>query len=338
MNEMISAGPDGPTIVRNGSAIEIQFPNYAVRLDASGQEPELGGCLEKLSRAQEHLHTLDSELRTFFDSDPYGAIGEIEGKESWYVFRVKTRREPPPRIGVLLGEYVHQVRSAFDHFAWALARLHYGKGDPPSLVGFPLETSRTNFQKKAQHRLRGHIDPGWVAIIEAMQPYGANDHPLAILERFWNRDKHQLLIPVPVSETLHLGHMQCKAYADSCTITERRPTTGVSLEDHAELGRVKVQATGSNPCVDMYVLTPAKIRSQGGIGFFWDIIPAEFTLRVVMSVFPAGAAAAAAAALTPGGLLLNRIYQTVVSTLADDNVARSRGFYIPDAKWREPMP
>jgi hypothetical protein len=136
---------------------------------------------------------------------------------------------------------------------------------------------------------------------------------------------------------MHLGNMECRPNADSCTITERRPTTGVSLKDQAELGRVKIQPANSDPRVDMYVLTSAKISSQGGIGFFWDLIPAEFTLRALMSVFPQGAHATSDPAALATGMLLNRTYPTVISTL-DEETARSRGFFIPGPEWRIPRP
>lgn len=291
--------------------------------------------MAKLARAQEHLEALDAELVKFFDSNPYGALGEIEGEDGWYVFRVKTRRQPPPRIGVLLGEYVHQVRSAFDHFAWALAELHT-RGTPPSVIGFPIETSRTNFQKKARHRLDGHISPGWFAVIEAMQPYDAHDHALAILERLWNRDKHQTIIPLPVTETMTLGHTEIRPESDAITITERRPRSGVRLEDKAELARVKIATTIQQPHVDMYVCTPAKIRSESGIDLYWDIGFAESTLYGLLSLFPSGRTDPRA--ISNSALLLGQIYETAISTLPSEIEAHRRGFFVPDDSGRNRRP
>lgn len=34
----------------------------------------------------------------------------------------EVHREPPPEIGIIVGDFVHNLRCAFDHVMWALAR------------------------------------------------------------------------------------------------------------------------------------------------------------------------------------------------------------------------
>jgi hypothetical protein len=36
------------------------------------------------------------------------------------LYRAQVLREPPPRISVVVGEIVHDLRSALDHLAWQL--------------------------------------------------------------------------------------------------------------------------------------------------------------------------------------------------------------------------
>jgi hypothetical protein len=318
---MITISTDGSAIVADG-----------LRADAAGMDPDLSGCLAKLARAQEHLHAFDAECRRFFDSDPYRALGEIEGEHGWYVFRVKVIRQPPLRIGVLLGEYVHQVRSAFDHFAFALATVRYGQKTPPESVNFIIETSPKKFGEKSG-RLKGKIPDDWFALIEALQPYGAHDDSLAILERFWNRDKHKVVLVLPETETMQLGHTQYLPNGDAAPLTERRARAGVRLVDDAELARVKITAAGPNPRVEMYVLTVAKVASEGRLGFFWDILPAESLLRLLLSVFPGGRTVYDDLS---GSILLNRVYKTAITTLASEAAAEASGFSIPHKSFREP--
>jgi hypothetical protein len=128
-----------------------------------------------------------------------------------------------------------------------------------------------------------------------------------------------------------LGHIEFRANSDAGSILERRPRSGVSLKDGDELARVRISPQGPNPRVDMYVLTPVKIQSEGGIGFFWDLLPAESILRALLGVFPTGQAATAQVG---GAALLNRYYMTAITSLADEAAAREAGFYILDPSFR----
>jgi hypothetical protein len=252
--------------------------------DGSGLHLDLDGCFEKLGRAQEHLESIDELLRLFFDSDPYGATSEVEREHGWHVFKVEVRRQPPLRLGVIMGEYAHQVRSAFDHFAFALARAHLGK-QPKAVIGFPMETSRTAYRKKAAHRLNRHIPHDWAAFIEALQPYDAHNDPLALLERFWNTDKHQTVVALPPAIVSSLF----PSFYPHVAIKERRPRRGARLVDGTEV--VRARPFDPQPHMDMYGEATVEIQSEGASSqdaFFWTLIPAESMLRMILSAFEAG--------------------------------------------------
>lgn len=331
--------PGARQLRTTGSVIEVAGPSYTVSVDASGQDPDLRGCLEKLARASEHRDLLDHELRLFMDSDPYRGVGKVEKKSPWYVFRIDAVREPPMRIGVILGEYVHQIRSSFDHFAWALATLKSSGKKPKSVVSFPIDTNPTKFQEAALYRLHGHVEPGWVAIIEAIQPYNARDHSLAVLKDLWNRDKHQVVIPVPDPEFRTLNAAQYLPKANSCTITEPRLRFRERLVGGAELARVKLATTTDEPAVDMYVLAFAQIAVEkpGGTPrqlMLWTLAEAELILRFLLSVFPGGATALGANPYAIG----NRAYPTVITTCGSEAEAVASGFRIVTSEERRPRP
>jgi hypothetical protein len=231
----------------------------------------LAGCHAKLERASEHLQQLDAELGLFFDSDPYGAIGELEPNSDWYVFRVKTLRPPPPRIGVLIGDLVHQLRSTLDHMVFEAATKHLGR-KPPENISLPIETSPAQFEKKAPRKLMDLRRNEWVvsdqclALITGMQPYQGTDRPhedhLAILERLWNLDKHQTVIPLPIAQQAGWS-ADFIPNADAEPILERRGRGHIALEDDAKLISVRISRTGPNPHVHMDGDALVKVQGKG---------------------------------------------------------------------------
>jgi hypothetical protein len=110
--------------------------------------------------------------------------------------------DPPPLyLGLILGEIVHDLRSALDQLAWQLALLHE---DPEVLedprvgnaIYFPITYSIEKFET---NRTTPHLSAEAAALIESRQPYH-NDglalvNPLAILHAWSNDDKHRSLTP-----------------------------------------------------------------------------------------------------------------------------------------------
>jgi hypothetical protein len=304
-------------------SISVHHGDELVTASAVGPELRMDGCVEKLRRAQEHSNALQDELWGFFDSDPYRTLGQIEGDAGWYVFRVQVRRQPPVRIGVVLGDYIHQLRSSLDHFLWQLACWHLGKR-PRSHLMFPIKTSMREIDRSIGH-LVGKVPDDWLAVIKALQPHDAPDHPLALLEHFWNRDKHQTVIPRPVSEMSALGAIEFHANADAGPILDRRPRFGVRLEDGAEIARVKIKPAGPDPRVDMYGLTSVLVQVEG-IPIIFDLSMASFIIRGIVGLFTSGQPAFDS---DP-----TQSHHTVITSLESDDAARALGFHIPDASMR----
>jgi hypothetical protein len=129
------------------------------------------------------------QLRPQFDSATQAHLVYLEG------------RKPPLYLGLLLGEVIHDLRSALDHVAWRLAIQETGfevVSDPrvaPS-IQFPICRTRAVFDK---HRSIRYFSKEAVTIIEQFQPYhNVGSHlvnPLAFVQHLSNADKHQALTP-----------------------------------------------------------------------------------------------------------------------------------------------
>jgi hypothetical protein len=76
-------------------------------------------ALCKIDRARKHTEDLEAEIRAFWAADPYEIemVGTPFASRCFY--RVKRIAALPESIPLIVGDAVHNIRSALDHFAWA---------------------------------------------------------------------------------------------------------------------------------------------------------------------------------------------------------------------------
>jgi hypothetical protein len=174
------------------------------------QEAALAGIRQKLHRAQSQLDSLNFDMNAFSDGMPY-ALGDpkLNADHSQWVYPLKFRRPMPLMWAVVLGEVIHDLRSALDHSIFQLT-LDY-KGNELERTGFPISDKRANWvqlgAKKtvdnplgfastcAMYQIRG-VGKGVVDYIKRLQPHSmTNPHLSALwaLHLLWNQDKHRLL-------------------------------------------------------------------------------------------------------------------------------------------------
>jgi hypothetical protein len=157
-----------------------------------------------LRRAVEHLDSLDQEVRVFAEAEieriqaEHGAEANEPVQAVWLAMApppfkpiAQFRRELPRRFGVILGDFVGNLRAALDHAVNGVAEANAGDG-----TKFPIIRDQKRYQDAAKDDLKGV--PGSIkALIEQMQPY--HDHArgkrLVLLADLSNIDKHRVLYP-----------------------------------------------------------------------------------------------------------------------------------------------
>ena len=100
------------------------------------------GSLAKLKRANIHRLDLDIKIRQFLSSNPYEIIFYEESPEGFYPFRIKHNHPLPDFIPCVLGDFMHNLRSALDHLAIDLV-LFNGRGT--SDISFPSADNSDDF-------------------------------------------------------------------------------------------------------------------------------------------------------------------------------------------------
>jgi hypothetical protein len=191
------------------------------------------GTKLKIIRAYDHLKALNAEIDAALAGQPNAVIGQIEPETGDKVYRAQITWQPPREWGLLLGDCVHNLRSALDHMVWDLVLLN--GGTPDSNTEFPIYWDGTKYGLKgqAERKLKG-VSAQATDLIEQSQPYHAPvpcSHPLWVLHELDVIDKHHsILLTASIANLRFVGH-----YGD---LPEPLEFGGSAFEDQDEILRI----------------------------------------------------------------------------------------------------
>ena len=173
----------------------------------------------KYQRAEKHMVDINKEAMRYASSNPYSftRIRLPDSKnEIWGRFHIT--KQPDPMIAVMLGDFVHNLRSALDYVVVASVPKQRRKH-----AGFPIlfqdifakdkngefVVKDTQLRENFETATEG-LHPRAKAFIIGLQPYQATNlglsshsHILGIINRLENADKHRQII------TLGCGGKDC---------------------------------------------------------------------------------------------------------------------------------
>lgn len=165
----------------------------------------------KLARASAQASSLNDAINSWVSANPLVATCEL--RENRLGFRVTQQEFLQPASleywGLLAGECVHNVRSALDNLAFALACLSCDPPKKPREIAFPIYTDKAQFEKNGRKNIHQLPLPA-AELIERLQPFqrdgsptfGTPDKdPLVLLQWLSNTDKHQVPSVVLIAPT-----------------------------------------------------------------------------------------------------------------------------------------
>ncbi len=163
---------------------------------ASVQSGDLAGVRAKLQRARAHIEAFNMAMRAFFETDPTAVRMERDTQTNVVAIYWGLRSKPPLNLATVAGDAIQNMRAALDYLAWELV-LASG-GNPSEATQFPIHTSMFNHKgNRRQVTVKPGIDPAAERAIERLQPYNRTHdphaHPLAMLRKLANHDKHRQL-------------------------------------------------------------------------------------------------------------------------------------------------
>ncbi len=169
--------------------------------DSEYHSHRLGGVLAKFNRDKQQFDVLRHEIGSFSDQDPqpHFSRGYFDTDTWEWIERFQIREPPPLRWGVMLGECVHNLRSALDHLVCQLTLLNGGTIEDCAQTQYPIASKgEAQFEAMANRRIPG-LSKRHRAMVKMTQPYKAGGraafHPLGVLAELSNADKHRLINP-----------------------------------------------------------------------------------------------------------------------------------------------
>jgi hypothetical protein len=217
-------------------------------------------CKLRLKRADEHLATLDTTRSTFLDEVHRRIVIDLDPEEpkpgDEVCATARVAQPPPLDIGVIVGEFGHNLRSILDYIVCDLVD-HRGN-TVTNQTAFVIADSESTWDNRCPNNLRG-LNSEDIETIKAVQPYircnPATEDPLSRLGWLSNRDKHRLFHACYVSRpepTKIPQHWPPGIVSPNRSIRFDRRTLGTdSRSDRAEIETACGILAEPNPQVDL---------------------------------------------------------------------------------------
>jgi hypothetical protein len=210
----------------------------------------------KLARADSQVRTLADQISAWTSRNPITARVELRDQRLGFRLILQDFAETAPidDWGLLIGECVHNLRSALDNLAFALARLRRDPPRNPGAIAFPIYQDRSQFKKHGLGKL-DQMPAEAASLIERLQPF-QRDMPevegtpdtdaLVLLQGLNNADKHRVPSVVFVAPVEIGTSCAVKFSSDEDAAANVPPDVTVSL-DPLQTGLVLVEHKTTRP-------------------------------------------------------------------------------------------
>lgn len=184
----------------------------------------------KVSRAENHIAELQGRVNTWLASDPISHRAAInEDRLGWTLHLVVRQAPPVEEWATIVGDVVHNLRTALDALVWTLATADGCEPRRPTQVQFPIVANPDDWDAEARRRLTDlpakHVDR-----IKNLQPFNhpageEHQNALALLHQLDIDDKHKagLTARVTPAGVEHEGHVEF--YSDEAAARNVPPRT-----------------------------------------------------------------------------------------------------------------
>ena len=153
----------------------------------------LDGARVKLARASQHIQELESNARKYLASAPFTLL-RVEEPNGDLLWRVKINRLVPLEWSAIVGDAVHNLRSALDLLAWQLVELN---GAQPSRdTCFPITQSAAGQYEQTLKRALNGAHQKAIRLIRRLRPFAGGNTVLGQLHALDITDKHRLVLVV----------------------------------------------------------------------------------------------------------------------------------------------
>jgi hypothetical protein len=235
----------------------------------------LEGIRAKLDRGDKHVRAFNDELDRVNDWEQPPAVTvhqEADFDRQLWVLTIAEVDPLPQTLGVLVGDAIHNFRSALDQLVFELAFMDT-RGTEMDKTAFPCSPTLDNFRSAhVQKLLLAGLTQRHRTLIKRMQPYRRWNwpksappytHPFALMSDISNDDKHRLVQPTllaPVEMNFEVPPRGRDCHVRTGAL-EGDVVLGLPLEVNTEVLRVPIAITGPDPNMEV------QSEIKGQIGF-----------------------------------------------------------------------
>jgi hypothetical protein len=175
----------------------------------------------KLWRARQHLTEFQMVLSTYLKTNPVTLVAQPQTDPLRESFDIGLAAPLPDLLGLIYGDFIHNVRTCLDHLAMALA-VRSGANPRDNTVQFPICDHPNRYFGNPDHETQVRpgspprstggnmvraLGPSERAFIEGLQPYhGQGDSwVLSEVQNLDNMDKHRNFIVSRIFPTAFVG-------------------------------------------------------------------------------------------------------------------------------------
>lgn len=153
----------------------------------------LDGARVKLARASRHIAELENNAREYLASAPFTLL-RVDEPNGDLLWRVKINRPTPLEWSAIVGDTVHNLRSALDLIAWQL--VEHNGAQPSRDTCFPITQSAAGQYEQALQRALNGAHQKAIRLIRRLRPFAGGNSALGQLHALDITDKHRLILVV----------------------------------------------------------------------------------------------------------------------------------------------
>jgi len=153
----------------------------------------LRGPLAKIERAKKHINDTNAVVSEFLTESPFQLrVSEQRDPHRRLVY-IKAKKPIPASLTMILGDAVHNLRSALDQLCWGIVG---SKAKNPRSVGFPFVALKDALGGAINTRQMNVAPKNVIDEIHALKPYPSGDKYLHAVKSLDETDKHRNILVV----------------------------------------------------------------------------------------------------------------------------------------------
>lgn len=147
----------------------------------------------KIDRAKHHINDLNGKINAYLAQRPYTLVVIDDPEAEKRTVRIKTNIAIPDELSMILGDAIHNLRSALDLVVFGMVG---NKAPRPEAVQFPFASRVEALEATIKNRQVEFAGEKVVNAIKALKPYPGGDALLYGIHALDIADKHKLIVAV----------------------------------------------------------------------------------------------------------------------------------------------